>query len=239
MSWRAVVIFAVAGTLMAGCGSPKPKAATKPDSGSRSAALRADDPFRERPAGIYDMGDAEFSITSTLTLAQEAPAEWTVRELRDNKGNVALVTADIKGAAPESVEVLCTLTCAQNFATSPVIVRGRVLREVDGAEQALGEFSAVAGANAIEWPIREGQEPTAWAFNAVEGLTALPRTMLLKVQLTLLMTPLNTDEASIDPDTMEVPSDRQAIEFSNPMRLNFDVTPAAPAEDVEAANAVQ
>ena len=92
----------------------------------------------------------------------------------------------------------------------------------------IGTFSLVAGANAKKLPKRgEGQPPAIWTFDALKGLDALPDSLLVTVETTLLLTAPGTDEAKLDPDTADVAADFRTVEISNPLRLNFKPDSAA------------
>lgn len=203
---------------IAACSSPPPPAAKPlPHRESGGQALE-----ETTTPGAPDIGDAEARIACALNVAADHPAEWQVRELKENRGGLAMVTVDIPAAVQPPLPVVCTLNSAADFADTPVVVTGRLLREVvPGQQEELGRFSAIAAAGATQWPKREGQEPAQWTFDALQGLADIPASLLLKVELTLMMTPPETDPAAIDANSVSVDDAHSAVEISNPLRINF------------------
>lgn len=203
--------------LLGGCSSPKPAASSAP-SPDGGAALPQ--PAIER---LPDIGDVESSVSCELILAPEhADAGWDVKELRDHRKQLSLVT--VAASSPtETLKVQCTVTSVNSFPLTPVAIRGRLLREIaPGEREPIGEFSLVAGAMAHELPARGNDLPPAtWTFDALAGLETLPDSILLTVETTLMQTPAGTDEATLDAATAEVQAAYQTVELSNPLRVNL------------------
>ena len=230
-----VVLFACSGQ------PPKPAPAASPDAAPAPVASAADD-------NALDIGDVEFAVSCVLTIAEADRAGGvTVKELKDYKKNLSMVTADYAGPRPATVPVTCHLESAANYIDTPVALRGRVFREVSpGDKQEIGAFTAVAGAMATDLPERGfGLPPAQWTFDAAQGLDSLPDSMLITVELTMLLTPPGTKELDLDPATVEVEASMRSVEISNPLRLNFqgDAQGTPPVTAVsatpEAANTTQ
>lgn len=221
---RTHLLIVALAVVIAGCSNPKPKAAPPLElpPGQESAAAM------QSPAEkVIDIGDVESSISCELNLAEaDRAAGWKVTELRDTRKGLSMVTAELP-AAPETMPVTASIHSLAAFADTPVMVRGRLLREVNPGERVeIGTFSLVAGRWAESLPSRgENQPPASWSFNALEGLDTVPESMMLMVETTLVLTPFGTDETALDPETADTAEGFSTVELSNPLRIN--ITPAA------------
>jgi len=207
--------------IVSGCSNPKPKAAPPAASSPDAQSIQLD-------AGV-DIGDAEYNIACVVTIAPEhRGTNVTVQELRDYKRKLSMVTAEVVSPIPASLPITCSINSTMDFPENPVALKGRVFREITpGNREEIGSFSAVAGAKAMALPKREGQPDATWQFDALQGLSTPPESMLITAELTMLMTATGTQESTIDPNSTQVSAEFTTVEVSNPVRINLGTPPAA------------
>lgn len=218
---RLLTLALMTALVVTGCSNPKPKAAP-------SAASAPDAQASQLDAKV-DIGDAEYNIACVVTIAPEhRDSNITVQELRDYKRKLSMVTVDVVDPVPSSLPITCSINSTMDFPENPVALKGRVFREITpGNREEIGSFNAVAGAKAMALPKREGQPDATWQFDALQGLSTAPESMLITAELTMLMTASGTQESTIDPNLTQVSAEFTTVEVSNPVRINLGVTPAA------------
>lgn len=209
-----------AALILAACSQAPPKPAgplpQRPGEGAAAEAVVGG------AAGI-DIGDAEYHISCSVTVPRtELPAGATIQELTGPRDEISMATLNVTGA-PAELLVTCAINAKENFAENPVVLRGRLFREITiGQREPLGEFTAIAGKDAMALNRGEGAPSARWQFNVLTGLQAPPETMLVTAELTMLMTPSGTDEATLDAQTASVTAEFETVELSNPLRINFN-----------------
>jgi len=225
MRFWALLVTSVSVAVLAGCGGDTPSG--QPAADSAPAEL----PTIE----ALDIGDAEFHI-SVEVVPEEAELGDNIKieRLEDDQGKLMLVNVTVNPPVPETLPIRFTLRSTEAFGGSPVAVEGVALRD----DVEIGAFDAVVGAQGTWLPRRSGQDPAIWVYDVLEGLDEIPESMLVNARLALKLTDPGTDEAAIDPKTVEVAEGNRPIEFTNPVRINFVQTEAADeAVDTDAASA--
>ncbi|MBI1319708.1 MAG: hypothetical protein GC168_12280 [Candidatus Hydrogenedens sp.] len=220
MRYLSFAIAAIAVAALAGCGPSAKKTET-------SAASPELPPLTSANVGL-DIGDAEHHLTVEARLATEGRApNIAVDELIDDTKQLSLVTLTVSEPMPSSLPISFTLKSTENFGDSPVAVIGQALRDNDP----IFDFTAVAGAEAHKLPQRSGGQPPAiWTVDVLEGLDSVPDTMLINARIILKMAPKGTPEADVDPGSIEVTPEFESVEFTNPVRINFEHAAETAAE---------
>ncbi|GMW03805.1 MAG: hypothetical protein AMXMBFR84_49390 [Candidatus Hydrogenedentota bacterium] len=182
---------------------------------------------------LLDVGDVEQTIWLEGRVASESKAA-NVKETEletDQFNRLALLTIDIAPPVPKELWLNYIVETNQRFATEPVALRAKAMR--DNVE--LGSMSGVLGKDATKNTI-------TMRVNAFQGLTEFPGTMLIKLDSESIILKAGTDETTVDAAT--VTSDRmtKAMKF-NPVRINIleeqpNAVSAAPPVDAPAPAAV-
>lgn len=213
-----VCLIVVLGALLLG-GSCRvrtepPEPVDRPITPGAGAGAGAASATPERPV---DVGDAEAALKITLTIPQPVPANFGVEELKDARGNLDMVTANVAPPYPQKFDVALTVKSSKPFVERPLLVRLSVLRDGQAIESQTVTVSGDATKN-----------PFSYTFDALKGLTSAPATMLLHAQAEIIMLPEGTDVASIDPATVSGTPETTGSRVSNPLRINFTGQAAAP-----------
>ena len=174
-------------------------------------------PVATSPDQPLDVGDAEAALALLLTVPEPVPANVAVDELRDARGGLDMVTANVTPPHPAKLDVALTLNSTRGFADRPLVVRVSVLRDGQPIES---QTVAMAG--------DAQKNPFSYTFDAMKGLTAAPASMLLHAQAQIIMLPAGTDVAAIDPANVTGSPETTGSKVSNPLRINFTGQAATP-----------
>ncbi len=226
------------GILLAGCGSSPTVQSSKPvdEQGLAIAELEKKEKL--------EFGDVEATVNIEVTIKEEdVPLGSSVDELRAQyHKKLTATTADIKGLAPTSLMANVFLKTKTDFSYTPVVIRGKVLREIEvGKREVIHTFSTVIDGPTIPGsgvPVTPGNFPWEFKVDAFQGLASLPETMLLHVEVEAILLEPETDLATLDLETHAGSIDNAGYLLSNPLRINH--VPAigkAPATEAPAADA--
>lgn len=174
-----------------------------------------------------DIGDVDSGVflRGVLDPASESPTV-TAEYIETVRGTLSLTTITVKEPFPEKLLVRFELNARRNFEETPVVVRARAYR---GDNEAVGEeYACVLGSEAMDKAAEKGQPPVrrGYSLNVLDGLSAIPDTMLVHGRADAWLMPRGTSEMLIDPKVAESP-DKVAL-IGNPVRINFVKTAAAP-----------
>lgn len=176
------------------------------------------EPAKERPP--LDIGDVDSGIFLRGVLAPEAESPTVTAEYIETvRGTLSMTTITVKEPFPEKLMVRFELTARRNFEERPVVIRARAYR---GDNEVIGEeFACVMGAEAMDKPQEDGQTPVSRGFsvNVLDGLTAVPDTLLVHGRADAWLMTEGTSEMLIDPKVADSP-DKVAL-MGNPVRINF------------------
>lgn len=173
----------------------------------------------------FNVGDAETSIELVLEL-DPASAGDTVKEERilTAKKSLSQANVTVSPPAPGELWVRIRIRPNQPFVERTVVLRGVLTRD----DKPIAQFQTVLGKYALQ---DEPEHPKVFRVNVLDGLAALPETMLLFAKAEVLLAPKGTDEAAVDPATLVADQGDTSAKISNPLRISLTPAPlAAPAQ---------
>ncbi len=167
-----------------------------------------------------DLGDVDSGIMINGTLAPEAQSDAVAADyIETMRGTLSMTTITVHPPYPEELSILFELVSTRAFEERPVVVRARAYRD---QETPLGEeYASLMGKDAATIPVDAAGrlQPRQFVVDALEGLDAIPETMLLHVQADAWLMEAGTVEELIDPRTATSPE--RVTLLSNPVRINF------------------
>lgn len=173
----------------------------------------------ERPP--IDLGDVDSGVFILGTLAPESEtADVTADYIETMRNTLSMATITVHPPFPEQLLVQFEVVAWRAFEERPVVVRVRAYREDD---EMLGEEHAyLMGRDANQEPIgADGRpQPRAFVVNALDGMDAVPDTMLLYARADAWLMEENTAEELLDPRVAASPE--RVTLISNPVRINFE-----------------
>ena len=174
-----------------------------------------------------DIGDVDSGIFIHGLLAPESASDTVTADYIETlRGTLSLTTITVKEPFPDQLLVRFELKARRNFPGRPVVIRARAYR---GKSEVIGaEYACVLGSDA-QVPARgPNQEPFTHAYtvNVLEGLEAIPDTLLVHGQADAWLMPEGTSETLVDPKSATSPD--QVPLVGNPVRINFVKAEAAP-----------
>jgi len=231
-----VLAFLACCILAAGCsetgvkpGEPTaPKApATIPEAAPAEASpVPEPPPPAPRPEPL-DIGDVDSGIFIHGLLAPESASDTVTADYIETlRGTLSLTTITVKEPFPDQLLVRFELKARRNFPGRPVVIRARAYR---GESEVVGaEYACVLGSDAQIPKGGPNQEPFTHAYtvNVLEGLAAIPDTLLVHGQADAWLMPEGTSETLVDPKSATSPD--QVPLVGNPVRINFVKAEAAP-----------
>ena len=183
-------------------------------------------PPAPRPEPL-DIGDVDSGIFIHGLLAPESASDTVTADYIETlRGTLSLTTITVKEPFPDQLLVRFELKARRNFPGRPVVIRARAYR---GKSEVIGaEYACVLGSDAQVPMGGPNQEPFTHAYtvNVLEGLTAIPDTLLVHGQADAWLMPEGTSEVLIDPKSATSPD--QVPLVGNPVRINFVKAEAAP-----------
>ena len=174
-----------------------------------------------------NIGDVEQAIHVAVEVAQKSQGvNVKATPLIDQMQRMNFLTLDVSPPPPKELWLNLKVKTRRAFPENPALLH-IIIKDGD---RELGRFSSVVG---------KSQTPSVsdYEFNVLEGVPALPETMLVNIVVDAMLMPKGTDEATIDPATATVkPQRRSTATATPPVRINFTglETPAAPAEGPQA-----
>ena len=218
---RYVVSFIVCVTLFAACsgrngGDREPPA---PQADTRVVFPPPTNAVPERPA--IDLGDVDSGVFIVGRLAPESQRASISEEYVETMRNtLSMAVITVRPPFPERLLIRFELTASRAFEERPVVVRARALRDDDALLDK--EQAYVMGKEANRVPVDASgiAHPRAFVVDALEGLDAVPETMLVHARADAWLMDGVTPEELLDP-RMASSSERVAL-LSNPVRINFE-----------------
>ncbi len=226
------------GLLLTGCGSSPTVQTSKAvdEQGLAIAALEKKEKL--------NFGDVEATVNIEVTVKEEdVPLGSSADELRAQyHKKLTSASADIKGLAPTSLMTNIFLKTKTDFTHTPVILRGKMLREIEiGKREEIYTFTTVIDSPTIaggKAPMQPSNYDWEFKVDAFQGLSALPETMLLHVEAEAILLEPDTDLASLDIETFPGNIDNSGYLLSNPLRINYvPLVGNAPAAEAPATEA--
>lgn len=178
----------------------------------------------------FNVGDAETSIELVLEL-DPASASDSVKEeqVLTAKKTLSQAAVTVSGPAPGELWVRIRIKPNQPFVERTVVLRGVLTRD----NAPIAQFQTVLGKYSLQ---DEPEHPKVFRVNVLDGLSAVPETMLLFAKAEVLLAPKGTDEATIDPATLAADQGDTSAKISNPLRITVvGGSQPAPAETPAAA----
>lgn len=213
--------------LLTGCGKSDnvPTAVRRAENTTSSPAGVPPQP--EEDTKEFNVGDAESSIELVLEVDPESKQAGVSEEpILTAKKTVSQSTATVKEPVPASLWVRIHVQPHATFIERTVVVRG--VLERDG--QAIAAFQTVLGKYALERDLGDGSKrPQVFRVDILKDLPQRPASMLCFARAEILLAPKGTDEASIDPATLQADPADVSAKISNPLRVNFPAAAAAAA----------
>lgn len=174
-----------------------------------------------------DIGDVDSGIFIHGILDPDSASETVTADYIETlRGTLSLTTITVREPFPEQLRVRFELKAKRNFAGRPVVIRARAYR---GDNEAIGEeYACVMGSDAqnpVSGPDKEPFTP-AYTVNVLDGLEAIPDTLLVHGRADAWLMPEGTAEGLIDPRSAVSPD--QVPLMGNPVRINFIKAEPAP-----------
>lgn len=196
--------------------APAPQA---PDSGA-PLATPGEPPPPEPKSPPLDIGDVDSGIFIQGILDPKSESETVTAEYIETlRDTLSLTTITVREPFPEQVLVRFELKAKRNFEGRPVVIRARAYR---GDNEVIGEeYACIMGSDARN-PVRGPDNVPfthAYTVNVLEGLDAIPETMLVHGRADAWLMPEGTVETLIDPKSATSPDEVPLI--GNPVRVNF------------------
>ena len=232
MKWRIIPVLACCAFVVA-CSKPGPgvpetaPAGTAPAPAVPLAAPGTQPPGPsplERPP--IDLGDVDSGVFIRGVLAPQSQSpSVTAESIETLRGTVSLTTITVREPFPERLMVRFEVTANRIFEERPVVVRARAYRNEN---EVIGDGAAwVLGREATILPRDEAGNPVqrAYTVDVLEGLDAIPDTMLVHGRADAWLMPVGTVETLLDPRVAD--SSERVPLMGNPVRINFVRTDAA------------
>ncbi len=218
---RYLVPFMVCVALLSACsgrddGDREPPA---PQADSRVVFPPPTGAVPERPP--IDLGDVDSGIFIVGTLAPASKADSISEEYIETQRNtVSMAVITVRPPFPERLLIRFELTATRAFEERAVVVRARALRDDDTLPDK--EYAYVMGKDANRTPVDNAgvSHPRVFDVDALEGLDAVPETMLVHARADAWLMDGVTPEELLDP-RMASSSERVTL-LSNPVRINFE-----------------
>jgi hypothetical protein len=160
---------------------------------------------------LPDIGDVEQAVVIEGKLETgESKRNVTIEERRDARDRLLAIDATITPPYPDQLWATYEIKCSRNFPQMPALLRAQVV--VDGnpigtiPPVVLGKTAAKNGVIA--------------KIDLLAGRDAPPESILAKVEGELFLFPVNTDEATLNPETATAPVRSKALIY-NPIRVTF------------------
>jgi len=196
-----VLVVLLAASLCCSCGQKESRPPVVPEPASTP----------DIPSQGIDIGKVEYSLILDTVLADKSHSpNITNHEMTNPRYRLDLVTLDVAPPYPETLWLTLRQSFAQKLESTPVVFRAVISR--DNTPIALFNFLIDPDA-----PLT----PYEYTFNAFEGLSSLPETMLISAQAEIIILPAGTDPAQIDVDTYEGTPEVTGAVLSNPVRINL------------------
>jgi hypothetical protein len=201
--------------LLGACEVPKPWSPSDSASGKSSSNPASENiPAKIGPPPL-DIGDAEQGVFVEGKVAKESTTpDLKTEAVADRRKFVQQVTANVSGPATE-FWIEYTLRCTRNFKGQPVVVRATV--KVN--DTPVDKIAAVLGAQAQ-------RNSFSKKVNLLAGATSVPSSLLATVEGELLLMPVGTAEATVNPETAVSGVSSRALQATI-IRVNFGPGPAA------------
>jgi hypothetical protein len=231
--------FCVIGVLLAGCDQ---------ESQPVTPAVEKSPTVMDTEIGNFvqtnelNFGDVEANFRMEVTVADShLPPNSNVEELRSpSLKKLTLVTVDIEEQAPSTLPIIIDLVTKEDFTASPVVVRGKLIREVEiGQREVVFTFNTVMDVlkhNRSDPNPTIGPFPARYTADGLKDLDEMPPTILLYLEVEALLMGIDTDKSTLDLTTVSAGPDNTGTLLSNALRINYTAppAPAAPAPPEEA-----
>lgn len=169
------------------------------------------------PAAAFTIGDAETSLKFEIRPDKELliNPNISIQQTEVRTGKLASVTIDINGPVPERLPLIVSVTAIKSFQNHTGRIIGQV--KIDGRE--FFPVTGKMGENAM-------QTPMLGLLDVAARVDSLPESSLIVGEAELVLF-RDTPPSDVTDDTpIPSESDRVMI-YSNPVRINVNVTPDA------------
>ena len=175
----------------------------------------------------YNVGDAESGFTLNLELDPESQgATVTEQKIMTSKKTLSEATVTVTDPNLQHLWLRVRIAPSERYTKRVVALRGALER--DG--QPIAGFQTVLGKYCLEKPTPGvNLPPKEFRVDVLEGLKERPKTMLLLAKTEVLLAPKGSDEAVVNPATLQADPADTSAKISNPLRINFEAAPAAAA----------
>ncbi|MBX3176528.1 MAG: hypothetical protein KF886_04145 [Candidatus Hydrogenedentes bacterium] len=235
-----LAILATGVLFLVGCGGESRQATPSPQPGE---SAMDDIPYIPPSESTPELtvGDLEAKVDFELNVPAAAPAGVSANEMRSQLQRLNLVTVTVEGAKPAALPLDIDLKTQLEFPNRIVVAQGRLIREIaPDRKDVIATFATVFDENASVRKRMAGGEfpPQHFEADAVQGLDALPETMLLYAEMDIAFVPRGTDPATVDLANFQGSIEDRGVLRSNPLRINYEPgeAPTAPPAE-EAADA--